>query len=86
MGIEGNERADHLAKKAAKGSKSASFNGYSSFLYISKGLKEQNSQNIQKWLKEKEEKRTKQQSQNKKPNKIDKTPFLIKKRLASRFF
>jgi hypothetical protein len=78
MGIEGNERADHLAKKAAKSPKLASINGYSSFLYISKGLKGRNSQNIQQWLKEREEKRTKQLPQNG-PDKIDKTPFLVKR-------
>ena len=42
-GIEGNKKADYLAKKAAKSPKPASINGYSSFLYISRGLKGQNS-------------------------------------------
>jgi hypothetical protein len=38
-GIEGNEKADYLVKKAAKSFKPAFINGYSLFLYISKGLK-----------------------------------------------
>ena len=83
--IEGNERADYLAKKAAEKPKPAIISGYSSFTYIRKKLKNQNAESVQKWLLEREEKRTKQQAQ-KRPFKIDKTPFLAKKRLASRFF
>ena len=85
-GIEGNERADQLAKKAAEGPKQPSTDEYRSFTYIEKTLRAQNTQNIQKWLLEKEEKRIKQQQAIGRPKIVDKTPFLVKKRLASRFF
>jgi ribonuclease HI len=50
FGIEGNEKADLLAKKAANQPNNAQIEGYSSFSYIQRLVQRQKALDTQQWL------------------------------------
>ena len=92
MKIINNERADFLAKKATKHSKNAQIDGYSSFSYINRLLKNLKVEETRNWLLKKQGKRQKRNSNIQKSEPeiksliTNKEIFKEPKRLTSRFF
>ena len=91
MNIEGNEKADYSAKKAANQSKNAFIDGYCSFSHINRLIKRQKSEDTRKWLLNKQEKRYISINQRFKLDlnsslRANKEIFTIQKGLSSRFF
>ena len=91
INIEGNERADVLAKKAANKQKNSRIDGYSSFSHINRLIKREKLENTRQWLLKKQEKRQvhlNHRFELKKNSslKTNKEIFQVKKQLSSRFF
>jgi hypothetical protein len=88
--IEGNEKADILAKKAANQPKSAQVDGYSSFSYIQRLVRRQKALDTQQWLFNTQKKRLRHQEEfQEKPISsltTNRAIFRVTKRLSSRFF
>ena len=81
IGIEGNERADKLAKKGAKKPVNQDIDQHASLAYLGRQVKDQSRKERLKWL----------QENTKKPYKVEnlkteKALFSIRKLLAKRFF
>ena len=86
--IEGNERADTLAKKAADQPKNALYTEYTSFTYIGRAIRQEKNLSTQKWLFNRQKKRLKHQNQFQPQNSqltVNKDLFLVQKQLSSRF-
>lgn len=91
INIEGNEKADFLAKKAANKPKNVLINGYCSFSHINRLIKHQKSEDTRKWLLKQQEKRHIPINQRFKLDlnsslRLNKEIFTVSKRLSSRFF
>jgi hypothetical protein len=91
MSIEGNKKADSLAKKAANQPKHALINGYSSFCYINQLIRKEKLENTRNWLLKRQENRQKQTNQrftleSNSSLRANKEIFAVSKRLSSRFF
>ena len=90
LGIEGNEKADLLAKKAANQPKSPLIDGYSSFSYIQRLVRRQKALDTQQWLFNTQKQRLKHQQEfQEKPTSsvtTNRAIFQSTKRLLSRFF
>jgi hypothetical protein len=90
IGIEGNEKADLLAKKAAKQPKSAQVDGYSFFSYIQELIRRQKALETQQWLFNTQKQWLKHQEEfQEMPSSsltTNKVIFQAKKQLSSRFF
>ena len=91
MNIEGNEKADNSAKKAANQSKSVFIDGYCSFSHINRLIKRQKSEDTRKWLLNKQEKRFISVNQRFKLDsdsslRANKEIFTVQKKLSNRFF
>jgi RNase H len=89
-GIEGNEKADLLAKKTSKQPKSAQIDDYSFFNYIQNLVKRQKALETQEWLFNTQKQWLKHQDEfQEMPNSsltANKVIFQARKRLSSRFF
>ena len=85
--IIGNENADKLAKIAATKPKNSQIDGYSSFSYTNRQIRQEKKNSIRKWLLEKRKKREKSEFNAEKPLfKLNKAIFSTKKSISSRFF
>ena len=91
LNIEGNERADSLAKKAANQLKNARIHGYCSFSHINQLVKREKLNDTRYWLLKKQEKRQNQLNLRFKLKinsslRVNKEIFSVKKQLLNRFF